>query len=111
MTEGGSGKAEECVWSGLLAETRQALANLRAEDLEELAEHAERMLRSMRAWELARRGGLELRATARRRSMREHKLLGELLQATDSNIAVLRRLCTGGVDRVGAARESARWAR
>jgi hypothetical protein len=66
--------------AGLLAETRAALAHLRADELEALALRAEEMLRSCST--------LHERSAV---SVREHRLLGDLLNATGVNLRVLRR--------------------
>jgi hypothetical protein len=79
-------------WSGLLEETRQALATLRAEDLEELAARAERMFDAAAGLESRRRQGPGIRGVERAKVAREHRLLGDLLLATDKNLQVLRRL-------------------
>jgi hypothetical protein len=79
---------------GLLAQTRAALAHLRAEELEELAAKAEAMLAS---WESSgdssgispRCGAPELESRSAAIG-REHRLLGDLLAATGENLRVLR---------------------
>jgi hypothetical protein len=77
--------------AGLLAETRAALAHLRVDELEELAIRAEAMLATFH--------GPTLNPVA----LREHRLLGDLLNATSENLRVLRRTC-------GSAEGNSRWA-
>jgi len=79
-------------WNALLEETRQALATLRAEDLEELAERAQCMLAATVGSDavrqrLPRPQGAELRALAN-----QNNQLADQLRAIDRNLAVLRRL-------------------
>lgn len=66
--------------AGLLAETRAALAHLRADELEALALRAEEMLRIC--------SSLNPHAAD---IFREHCLLRNLLSATGENLRVLRR--------------------
>jgi len=79
--------------ASLLAETRAALAHLRMEELESLAQRAEAILTSSAV--------ISKNAVAARR---EHRLLGDLLDATSENLRVLRRAC-------GNREGSARWVR
>jgi hypothetical protein len=75
-------------WEELLTAAREALATLRAKDLEELAVCAETMLRDAAHESLPAlrgAGGTSLKS--------EHGLLGDLLVATDGNLQVLRRVC------------------
>jgi hypothetical protein len=98
--------AETDVWVEMIEETRQALAELREEDLEALA------LRAERAFEIAEDAGhfrglgevaqsgdpvnAGIRSTESLRELAaSHRMLGEVLDATASNIAVLRRLRDG----------------
>ena len=67
-------------WLGLIEETRDALATLRADDLQLLAERAEAMENAMSSQLPASRA---LRVAGRS--------LGDLLEETDRNLAVLRR--------------------
>ena len=78
--------------ASLLAETCAALAHLRMEELESLAQRAEAILTS--------KAEMSLSTVAARR---EHRLLGDLLDATDENLRVLRR--------VNCGEGSARWVR
>ena len=78
---------------GLLAETRAALAYLRADELEALALRAEAILANSRGLNPA---SMELR--------REHRLLSDLLAATSENLRVLRRVRGDGEGK-------SRWAR
>jgi hypothetical protein len=93
-------------WEELLTAASEALATLRAQDLEELAVRAEHKLRDATPENLSalRRAGV-----ANLKS--EHRLLGDLLVATDGNLQVLRRVYarkSGGP----TAREAHRsWAR
>jgi hypothetical protein len=90
-------------WRGLIAETRQALAALRVDELEALAARAEAMLAECgvaSTVEAEERAGLAA----------EHRLLGDLLRATDGNLAVLRRLGFGA-GAGGRAEGGRRWVR
>ena len=99
-------------WSALLAETRQALANLRAEDLEELAARAQSMFDAAAASEPAqRRGTPGLAADTRAQLVQEHRLLGDLLAATDRNLEVLRRLRGRLRDPAHAGEVHSQWVR
>jgi hypothetical protein len=69
-------------WIGLLDETRYALANLRTEDLEELAERAQRALAS----------NVGVLPPDHRELAARHRVLGEVIAATGQNLNVLRRL-------------------
>lgn len=71
--------------ASLLAETRAALAHLRAEELEALAARAEEMLRACSSLSTKQLGS---QAAALRR---EHRLLGDVLGVTAENLRVLRR--------------------
>lgn len=75
---------------GLLAETRVALAHLRADELEALAAKAEEIVSSF----------ADLKPTSAI-LRREHRLLGDLLAATGENLRVLRR---SGASRGGKSR-------
>ncbi len=98
--------ADVDAWVEMIEETRQALAELREEDLEELA------LRAERAFEIAEDAGAfrgigeaaqsgdpvnaGIRSTGSLRELAaSHRMLGEVLDATASNIGVLRRLHDG----------------
>ena len=80
--------------AGLLAETRAALASLRADQLEELAARADAILSA---------GSPSVPNPA---ALREHRLLGDLLEATGENLRVLRRLRN-----LASAEGSSRWER
>lgn len=98
-------------WSDLIATTRDALATLRAEDLEQLASRATILLDGALGYELMRRGTLSFSETELIEVTTEHRLLGALLAATDRNIQVLRRLrCSAGCDSSGLEVNS-RWVR
>ena len=84
--------AEERMWLGLLEGTRLALATLSVDDLEALADHAERTFGRMQAGS---------RINIARDVMIQHGLLGDLLQETAVNISVLQRLRD--------ARETTQW--
>ena len=86
--------AETGSWSGLIEETRHALATLRADDLEALAARAQAMS------EAAGGRGPVLHGVERAKAARQHRLLGDLLQATEGNLEVLRRLCGVASDRM-----------
>ena len=72
----------------LIEETRQALATLSADDLEELAVRAQLMLDGIDGPTRARTP----RDEEIRRAAAGHRAIGDLLCATASNMAVLRRL-------------------
>ena len=91
-------------WAGLLTETRQALATLRAQDLELLAARAERMLTAAGAGQRPT-GRPEDRPANMIQVAAEHRLLGDLLLATGRNLEVLRRLR----DRMQAGEGNSRW--
>ena len=91
--------AEAKAWIGLVEETREALANLRTEELEALAVKAQEALA---AGSSSRTGDSDFRVDLRELAAK-HRLLGEVLEATDKNLAVLRRL--RGRD------EASRWVR
>jgi len=98
-------------WSALLEETRQALSTLHVEELEELAGRAECLLRATQDADAVRQ---RLPLPERKQMAgiaRQHRLLGELLHATERNMAVLRPLR----DRVGgrhpAGEGNLRWVR
>jgi hypothetical protein len=96
-------------WSGLLEETRQALSTLRVEDLEEMSTRAERMFDAAAGLESRRQQGTALRGAERAKVAREHRLLGDLLRATDKNLQVLRRLEGRLHGRVRAGEGNERW--
>jgi hypothetical protein len=98
--------AETDVWVEMIEETRQALAELREEDLESLALRAERAFEiaedagQSRGPREAMQSGDPVNAGIRSaESLHElaarHRMLGEVLEATAGNIAVLRRLRDG----------------
>jgi uncharacterized protein YmfQ (DUF2313 family) len=103
MSEGVSEMARTDSWSGLLEETRQALSTLRAEDLEELAKHAQTMFKEVEG----QQERLLLNPEDLVKLTREHHLLGDLLQATERNLKVLRRLR----DRERTGEVNSRWVR
>ena len=76
--------ADGNAWIGLLDETREALAHLRAEELEALALRAQKALDAS-SGSVANSG--DLRELAAR-----HRILGDVLRETERNILVLRRL-------------------
>jgi hypothetical protein len=78
-------------WSGLVDETRQALATLRSKDLEELARRAQAMFDEAHG-QKGQPVRPQLSAEERAKLTGEHRLLGDLLQATENNLKVLRRL-------------------
>ena len=80
--------AEVNSWIGLLEQTREALANLRTEELEAIASRAQEALAAGSASITGDPGfRVDLRELAAR-----HRVLGEVLEATEKNLAVLRRL-------------------
>ena len=111
MSDGVRERAGAGDWNGLLEQTRQALATLRAEDLEELAARANCMLSATVGddWirqHIPRPQGQELFDLTR-----EHRLLGDLLLATARNLAVLRRLRGDAVEPIEGGRMRPRWER
>jgi hypothetical protein len=85
--------AETDAWRELIEETRQGLATLRAEDLEALAARAQAI------FEAGNGRGPLLQGMERAKLAKQHRLLGELLLATEGNLEVLRRLRGGASDR------------
>jgi hypothetical protein len=98
-------------WSGLLADAREALANLRADDLELLAFRAEKMLEPPVKAEPPSHEGGGLAGRKLAKLEKEHRLLGDLLRATDDNLQVLHRLrgCIRG--HASSRGVNARWVR
>jgi hypothetical protein len=111
MLEGVAEMARTDAWSGLLEETRRALSTLRAEDLEELARRAQTMFQQAEEKQARQQGpplsspgisppgnstsGVSPRGISPdewAKLSAEHRLLGDLLQATEKNLRVLRRL-------------------
>ena len=92
MANGMAERAGTDEWSQLLAETRDALTTLRTKDLEALATHAQRMLDETFGVDLARASEPATQRAELGNMTREHRLLGDLLLATDQNLQVLRRL-------------------
>jgi hypothetical protein len=84
-------------WIALMQDTREALAHLRIDELEALAMRAHAALDATTK-SIPR--GDDLRELAAR-----HRVLGEVLQVTERNLNVLRRLRGDEPDR------SSRWAR
>jgi hypothetical protein len=76
-------------WKTLLDETRQALANLRADELEELAARAECMLAATLGTEPVRQRMSRPHARDIAHVGKQQRLLGDLLLATGSNLKVL----------------------
>ena len=76
--------ADESAWIGLVEETREALAHLRADELEALVSRAQQ---SIDSGPHGMPGSADLRELAAR-----HRILGDVLKETERNIAVLRRL-------------------
>ena len=75
-------------WIGLVEQTREALANLRTEELEAIAGRAQEALAAGSSSESSDSNfRVDLRELAAR-----HRVLGEVLEATEKNLAVLRRL-------------------
>ena len=96
-------------WSRLLQETRLALTTLRAQDLDDLTARAESMSVATVGQDSIRQripnpGPRELLGVTR-----EHRLLSDLLVATDRNLNVLRRL--RGYSRTPAGEANSRWVR
>jgi hypothetical protein len=76
-------------WSILLQEARQALANLRADDLEELAARAECMLAATLGTEPVRQTMPRPDARDIAHMHKQQRMLGDLLLATQSNLKAL----------------------
>ena len=76
--------ADGNAWIGLVEETREALAHLRADQLEALVTRVQQEFEG--GFEGAPRSA-DLRELAAR-----HRILGDILKETERNIAVLRRL-------------------
>jgi hypothetical protein len=106
-----AGKSGATEWSVLLSETRHALSTLRSEDLERLAARGEQMLLATAGRDPGSSGDPGLGPTERHELAREHRLLGSLLAATDSNIEVLRRLRGVTCRRSDAGGIDSRWVR
>jgi hypothetical protein len=98
-------------WSGLLEETRQALSRLRAEDLQELAARAQAMFAANLERESAGQAQAKPSAEELVEVAREHRLLGDLLLATEKNLAIMRRLQGRLSDRTYDGEVNRRWAR
>lgn len=96
-------------WGELLADARQALATLRAEELEDLAARADCMRRATTGEDWIRQRIPRPQAGEAVKLLREQRLLGDLLAATKQNLEVLRRL--RGDMRGCAGEGSSRWAR
>jgi hypothetical protein len=98
-------------WSMLLAETRHALETLSAEDLEELAARAECMLAATLGLDTVRQYLPRPQGTDLIAMTQQQRLLGDLLRATDQNLAVLHRLHNRAGDRHRAGEVNSRWVR
>lgn len=96
-------------WVVLIGDTRLALSKLYAEDIEELGARAECMLSATFAHDSIRQRIARPRDNQLLNLTREHRLLHELLVATESNIRVLRRTCGNCRATVGEA--GSRWER
>lgn len=110
MSEGKDEIAGTMEWGRLIEEARMALSTLRAGDLEELAGRAERMFgESVRGTQ--RRGKPKLFGANLSCVTAQHRLLGNLLIATQKNLEVLRRMHTEARDERLAERGNLPWAR
>jgi hypothetical protein len=106
MVHGLPERSDTGVWSELLGATRDALAALRADDLEELARRAECMAEVSVAQASSAKCYVAF-SPQLSRVVREHRLLADLLRATHSNLQVLKRL-----DQQAASGEvNSRWVR
>lgn len=85
-------------WSALLEQTRQSLACLDSETLEELAARAECMFAATIGLEPVRQRLPKPQQRDMLAVSREHRLLGSVLLATDTNLKVLRRNHSGEVN-------------
>jgi hypothetical protein len=93
-------------WSDLLASTRDALAGLRADELEQLARRAECAGEASAAQALSAEYNDPF-AWQSSDVVREHRLLFDLLRATNDNLLVLKRL----QDQAATQEVNARWVR
>jgi hypothetical protein len=98
-------------WSELLEQTRQSLSNLRAEDLDELAARAECMLAATVASNSIRQRMPLPREKGLADLVRQHRLLGDLIAATRSNLQVLRRARGGSSCDARHGEVNSRWVR
>jgi hypothetical protein len=98
-------------WAGLIEETRQALSNLRADDLEDLVVRAQEMFGASVVLKSQQKHEPELCSAELVKVVEEHRLLGDLLIATDKNLAVVRRLQGRSRDRTYADEGHPRWVR
>jgi hypothetical protein len=98
-------------WSALLEDTQRALANLRADDLEELAARAKCMLTATLGGSWIRQRIPLPQPSHLLDLTRQHRLLGGLLHATGRNLAVLRRTQSDVPDRGRAPEGTTRWVR
>jgi predicted RNA-binding Zn ribbon-like protein len=96
-------------WVELLVQTRLALSTLCADDLEELARHAERI--SGARLKLRSRSPEDAHPSLPRSLSAEHSLLADLLLATRQNLAVLQRSGVNLPVRDGTSEVNRRWAR
>jgi hypothetical protein len=111
MANGACEKDRGGDWNGLLEQTREALATLRAEDLEELAARADCMLSATVGNDWIRQRIPSPQAQELADLTRQQRLLGKLLLATDRNLAVLRRMRGEAGERTGAGRARSPWER
>jgi hypothetical protein len=103
-----SGKNE---WSLLLAEARQALSTLRADELTELAARADCMLEATLGIDSIRQRMPTPQGQHLEELTREHRRLGDLLAATHRNLKVLRGVRTDGRGCARTGEEDSRWVR
>jgi hypothetical protein len=111
MSDGVRERAGAGEWNGLLEQTRQALATLRADDLEELAARADCMLSATVGDDWIRQRIPRPQAQELDGLSRQQRLLGDLLLATVWNLAVLRRLHGDACKGTGAGRMRSQWER
>jgi hypothetical protein len=111
MADGANERAGRNGWSELLAQTRQALATLCAEDLEELAARADCMLSAAVGHDGIRQRIPRPQEQELVDLTRQNRLLGDLLHATDRNLAVLRQLRGDEYGRTHTRKVNSRWAR
>jgi hypothetical protein len=98
-------------WTELLQQSRQALATLRAEALEELVGRAECMLAVTLSSDPMRQRFARSQGCGMARVSREIDLLRVLLQASARNLKVLRRAAGDIRDQKSSADGRARWVR
>lgn len=109
MTNSGSVTIYQDELSRLLTETRKALSNLRADELERLVGRAQTIVDLHPVVMMRGIFGTETSVSAPAIFKRQHLLLGELLHATRRNIEVVQRLSGVQCERTHTINERVRW--